>query len=69
MFILKWTNKYSGETGYVESISSKENCFHNTFEASEAKQYKSMAIANRMITVLKLMGEAENNDFEAVKVA
>ena len=29
MFIIKWTNKFSGETGYVESISSKEKHFNN----------------------------------------
>lgn len=66
MFIIKWTNKFSKETGFVESISAKENCFHNTFEHSEAKKYKSESIAKRMITTLAIMGEADNNDFEIV---
>lgn len=68
MYILKWTNKYSGETGYVESISAKEGHFNNTFDESSAKKYNSESIAKRMITTLKGMGETENNDFEAVRV-
>lgn len=66
MFIIKWTNKHSGDTGFVESISTKETCFHNTFDRKEAKQYKSESIAKRMISTLTLYGEAENNDFEVV---
>lgn len=66
MFNIKWTNKYSGETGFVESISSKENCFYNTYEQAKAKQYKSASVAKRMISTLTLYGEAENNNFEVV---
>lgn len=68
MFILKWTNKYSGETGFVESISAKEGHFNNTFDEKDAKRYKSESIAKRMITTLRGMGETENNDFETVRV-
>lgn len=68
MFIIKWTNKFSGETGYVESISAKEQHFNNTFDISEAKGYKSASIAKRMLTTLIAMGEAENNEFEVIKV-
>jgi hypothetical protein len=68
MFIIKWRNKYSGETGFVESISSKEGHFTNTFEEKEAKGYKSAAIAKRMVSTLTAIGEADNNDFEIVKV-
>lgn len=68
MYILKWTNKYSGETGYVESISSKEGHFNNTFDEKSAKKYNSESIAKRMITALKGMGEADNNHFEAIRV-
>lgn len=68
MYVLKWTNKYSGETGYVESISSKDRHFVNTFDKTAAKRYSSLNIAGRMITTLASYGEAENNVFEAEKV-
>lgn len=67
-FILKWKNKYSNETGYVESISAKERCFINTFSEADAKRYSSMAVANRMLTSLRSYGECDNNDFEVVAV-
>ena len=35
MVIIKWTNKYSNETGYVASLSTKNKCFNNTFEKSD----------------------------------
>ncbi|MBO5435112.1 hypothetical protein J6A31_04750 [bacterium] len=63
MFIIKWTNKFSGETGYVESISSKEKHFNNTFDAAFAKKYKTASVAQRMILTLAKYGEADNNDF------
>ena len=66
MFIIKLTNKYSGDTGFVESISSKESCFHNTADKDNAKRYKSESIAKRMIATLALYGEAENNNFEII---
>lgn len=69
MFILKWTNKYSGETGYVKSISAKEKHFENTYDITEAKQYKTASVANRMIASLVAYGEADNNDFEVIAAA
>lgn len=68
MYIIKWRNKFSNETGYVESISARDKHFINTFDESSAKKYSSMAIARRMITTLSSYGEAENNDFDVVKV-
>ena len=44
MVIIKWTNKYSNETGYVASISTKNECFINTFEESEAKRYSEKSV-------------------------
>ena len=67
-YILKWTNKFSGDTGFVESISSKEKHFVNTFEQKDAKVYASISIAKRMIASLRSMGEAENNDFDIIEV-
>lgn len=68
MFILKWKNKFSNEVGYVESVSSKDKCFFNTFDQSSAKKYSSRTVASRMISSLKSYGEAVNNDFEIVEV-
>ena len=68
MVILKWTNKFSKETGYVESVSSKDKHFVNTFDASLAKRYSSKVTACRMIASLKSYGETENNDFEILEV-
>lgn len=68
MFILKWTNKISRETGFVESISSKERHFINTFDKDKAKRYNSRSVVSRMLTSLALYGEADQNDFEVLEV-
>lgn len=64
--IIKWTNKFSGEVGYVESVSEKERHFNNTFDINKAKQYKSISNAKGAITKLTAFGEADNNVFEIV---
>ena len=66
MVKIKWTNKYSGETGYVESVSAKNRCFINTPNKKDAKAYSEKAIKG-VLTKLESYGEAENNDFEVVK--
>lgn len=68
MYILQWTNKYSGDTGYVESISAKEKHFVNTFNQNDAKRYATRSVATRMITSLSSYGEAENNTFDILEV-
>ena len=68
MFIIKWTNRHSNEEGYVESISSKERHFVNTFDKASAKTYKTAVVANRMISALESYGEAKNNVFTLVEV-
>jgi hypothetical protein len=67
MVIIKWTNKYSNETGYVASLSTKNKCFNNTFEKSEAKQYSEKAVASLMAK-LESYNETENNIFEVIPV-
>lgn len=67
MYIIKWTNKFSGETGYVESISAKEKHFNNTYDISAAKRY-SLRSAKGAVTNLTSYGEAENNTFELISV-
>lgn len=67
MVIIKWTNKFSGEVGYVKQLRSKDKCFENTYEKSEAKRYASMSAANGVLTKLASYGEDENNDFEIIE--
>ena len=66
MVVLKWTNKYSGDTGYVASLSAKEKCFINTFSKEEAKRYSEKAVKGIM-TKLESYHETDNNDFEAIE--
>ena len=65
--IIKWTNKFSQETGFVKTISKAKNCFMNTFDASEARVFKSEKDAQKAIATLTEMGEAENNIFTVVE--
>ena len=67
MVILKWTNKYSNETGYVESLSTKNRCFYNTYEQSEAKQYSEKSVTSLM-TKLASFHETDDNEFEVIPV-
>ena len=67
MVVIKWTNKFSGESGFVKGISTKEQHFINTYDQSEAKRYNENT-AKGQITNLVKFGEAENNNFEIVEV-
>ena len=64
---IKWTNTYSGETGYVAGIDSKQGHFINTFDYDQAKQYATKASAQNMITRLINYGEGTHNKFEIVE--
>ncbi|MBR2539427.1 MAG: hypothetical protein IKE85_01170 [Mogibacterium sp.] len=66
MVKIKWTNKYSNETGYVAALSNKEQCFINTFDESEAKAYSEKAVKGIM-TRLESFHETDNNIFEVVQ--
>lgn len=68
MVVIKWTNKFSGETGYVESIDTNNLHFVNTYDIESAKKYKATSVAKGMVTKLISYGEGENNDFEIVEV-
>lgn len=63
MVKIKWTNKFSGETGYVASVSAKNRCFFNTFDKKEAKGYSEKAVKG-ILTKLDSYNETENNTFE-----
>lgn len=66
MVSIKWTNKYSGEVGYVKSVSNKEGHFNNTFDENKAKKYDSSIKAEKVIEKLISFGEGDNNNFEIV---
>ena len=65
MVKIKWTNKYSNETGYVAALSTKEKCFINTFNEGEAKEYSEKAVKGIM-TKLDNFHETDNNIFEVI---
>ena len=65
--IIRWTNKYSQEQGYVQSIVKAEGHFVNTYDAAEAKTYKRQCDVTRALNVLNAIGECENNNFEIIE--
>ena len=61
--IIKWTNKFSGESGYVKSISVKGKHFNNTYNKDEARVFTSKGRLTAALNQLKSFGETQNNDF------
>lgn len=66
-FNLMWTNKFSGETGFVGKVAKSKGYFVNAETADKAKTYASAKTAEKDITVLTELGEAENNYFTVVE--
>lgn len=64
---IMWTNKFSGETGFVKMIKPSKNCFVNTFDKEDARKFRSEAEAKKAIESLIAMGEGENNTFSIVE--
>lgn len=67
-FNLKWRNKFSGEEGYVASVSKAKGYFINTFDKAEAKKYASEAAAQKDLATLEALGEFVNNEFSTEAV-
>lgn len=65
--VIKWTNKMSGETGFVKSASRVKGHFINTFNKTDAKIYKSDKQIENDFKILEEVGEMQNNNFEAVE--
>lgn len=60
---IKWTNKWSGEVGFVKIIHTKEKYFENTFDETEAKVFTKSTIKK----ALKQLDEfCADNTYEAV---
>lgn len=66
--VIKWINRFSGEVGYVKSISVNEGHFNNTFDVSEARKFANLGTLKAAVNSLIKMGEAENNEFIAIKL-
>lgn len=64
---IKWINKYSQETGFVKTISKAKQCFMNTADETEAREFKTEKAAQKAIDTLVEYGEAVNNDFIIVE--
>lgn len=64
--VIKWTNKYSNEQGYVLSIKKADGHFENTYDISEAKVFSRQCDVARAMNTLEAIGECENNDFEVI---
>lgn len=62
---IKWTNKYSKETGFVESINSRDRHFVNTYDYDKAKTF-TKATVTKALKKLQEIGESENNDFGVI---
>ena len=66
MVKLKWTNRYSGETGFVAQVSTKNECFVSTYDWDEAKAYSEKAVKG-ILTKLDSYHETDNNIFEVIE--
>lgn len=61
---IKWTNRFSGEQGYVKEI--KPDHFINTFEKADGENFRSRREAEKAVAMLCDCGEGVNNEFEIV---
>lgn len=61
--IIKWTNKWSGEQGFVKSLNRKEGYFVNTFDSDKAKSYSEKNV-NRILELLE--SYCSDNIYQAV---
>ena len=64
--ILQWTNKNSGEHGYVAAMRYTKGYFENTFDITKAKKYRSSVDLNKDMSFLASIGEMENNEFVTI---
>lgn len=60
---IKWTNKLSGETGYVKKLNRKGKFFENTYEAKEVKIFSKGTVAKALE---ELQDYCPDNTYEAI---
>lgn len=63
---IQWTNKFSGETGFVKSVPKSYGHFINTWDINDAKVYKGEKMIENDMNALEEIGETENNIFEVI---
>ena len=63
---IQWTNKFSGESGFVKSTSKTNKCFYNTFDYEEAKKYRRQSAIDSDLAFLAEIGETQNNIFSVI---
>lgn len=61
--IIKWTNRFSGEVGYVKKLNYRERYFENTWDQKEAKIFSKDTV-NQALEVLQEY--CPQNIYEAV---
>lgn len=66
---IQWTNKFSGETGYVQSVTRAKGHFINTWDKETAKVYKGEKVLANDLAILEEVGETKDNIFEVVDLA
>ena len=61
--ILCWKNRFSGEEGFVKTVSRKKGYFEATKDKSDAKAYVNVGFVNKDMQFLDEIGETKNNEF------
>ena len=61
MKVIRWTNKFSKETGFVKELG--EGHFINTWDKADAAKYRTQKAAEKVLVTLNEFGEGANNDF------
>lgn len=61
---IMWTNRWSGETGFVKEILGDH--FENTYTKEEGASFRNRREAERAVEQLIFIGEGANNIFEVV---
>lgn len=66
--IIRWTNKYSNEQGYVMTAKKADGHFVSTTDASLAKTFARQCDVVRTLNLLADMSDAEDNLYEAIEL-
>lgn len=65
--IIQWTNKFSGEKGFVKCINHKERYFENTFDSGAAMRVSiKSGSAGRALAALEEY--CPSNDYAALNL-
>lgn len=64
--LIKWTNKISGEQGFVRNIRIFRGYFENTYDIKEAHVFNTTHQCDAALKLLRQFGETKQNRFELV---